>query len=340
MSISQKSLVSGEKITLSTLSEEGISLTLSPLGASVVSLVIPSPKKGACDICLGYSTPEAYTQDTTFQGATIGRFANRISGCAFTLNGKTYRLYDNDGGNSLHGGRRNFSRRVWESYLLSADNGSFVTYKLDSIEGDEGYPGRLKASVTYGLTKSHEFIAEYNAELDAPSPVNLTNHTYFNLAGEGSGDILSHRMRIYASSYVEVDARLIPTGRLLPVADGPFDFREQKTIGRDIAATENGYDHCFIIDGKPGTLRPCAEVYEESSGIMVEVSTTHPGCQLYTGNFLNGLTGKHGSVYNKYAGFCLETQHLPDSPNRPEFPSAIFGHDRPYHEKTVFKFSW
>ncbi|MDR2097345.1 MAG: galactose mutarotase [Spirochaetaceae bacterium] len=343
MSLTSKTynfLVSGEEVTLYTLCEEGITLILSALGASVVSLIVPSAQKNPLDICLGYSTPEAYTQDTTFQGATIGRFANRISGCAFKLNGKTYRLYDNDGGNSLHGGRRGFNRRVWKTRPHIEPNGSFVTFELESPENEEGYPGKLTASVKYGLSKSHEFIAEYKAVLSAPCPVNITNHAYFNLAGEGSGDILSHRMRIYASSYAEVDDRLIPTGRLLPVSGSPFDFREQKPIGRDIAATGAGYDHCFVIDGEPGTLRPCAEVYEESSGITMKVSTTQPACQLYTGNFLDGFTGKLGSIYNKHAGFCLETQHLPDSPNRPEFPSSIFGPDRPYHEKAVFTFSW
>jgi aldose 1-epimerase len=343
MSINTKTfsfLTSGEDVNLYTLNEDGLTLRLSSLGASVVSLIIPSPKKRPRDICLGYSTLEAYTHDTTFQGATIGRFANRIGGCAFKLNGKTYRLYDNDGGSSLHGGRRGFNKRVWKSRAHLEDDGSFVTFELESPAGDEGYPGNLKASVTYGLSKSHELIAEYKAELSAPCPLNITNHTYFNLAGEGSGDILSHRARIDASSYAEVDSRLIPTGRLLPVSGGPFDFREQKPFGRDIVATGNGYDHCFVIDGVPGTLRPCAEVFEKSSGITMNVSTTQPGCQLYTGNFLNGLTGKPGSVYNKHAGFCLETQHLPDSPNRPEFPSSIFGPDRSYYEKTVFTFSW
>jgi aldose 1-epimerase len=342
MSISQKTLSflsSGEDVNLYTIYEEGISLSLSSFGASLVSLVIPSPKKGSCDICLGYSTLEAYTRDTTFQGATIGRFANRISGSAFTLDGKTYRLYDNDGGNSLHGGRRGFDKRVWNSYPYSDRNGSFVMFQLDSPD-DEGYPGNLKAFVKYGLSKSHELIAVYKATLDAPSPVNFTNHTYFNLAGEGSGNILSHIAHIHASSYVEVDNHLIPTGRLLPVDGSPFDFRKPKTIGQDIAATETGYDHCFVIDGEVGMLRPCAEVFEESSGIAMSIFTTQPGCQLYTGNFLDGINGKLGSVYNKHAGFCLETQHLPDSPNHPEFPSSIFGPGYPYYQKTIFAFSW
>ncbi|MDR2803215.1 MAG: galactose mutarotase [Treponema sp.] len=333
-------LASGEEVHFYILQEGEMSLMLTSLGASFVSLIVPSSQKGPCDVCLGYSTLEAYTRNKTFQGATIGRFANRIGGCTFTLNGNTYKLYDNDAGNSLHGGRRGFDKLVWKSYQHIETNGSYVTFKLSSPANDEGYPGNLDASVTYGLTKSNEVTAEYKATLDSPCPINITNHSYFNLAGEGCGNILSHKARIHASFYVEVDANLIPTGKLLPVAGTPFDFRGQKPFARDIAAAGTGYDHCYIIDGEPGILRPCAEVFEESTHITMSVSTTQPGCQLYTGNSLDGVIGKPGSIYNKHTGFCLETQHLPDSPNHPEFPSAIFGPSRPYHEKTVFTFSW
>ncbi|MDR0409004.1 MAG: galactose mutarotase [Spirochaetaceae bacterium] len=343
MSISTKTLgvlTSGEEVFLYFLREDGMTLALSSMGASIISIIIPTTKKGLCDICLGYSTLEAYTQNNGFLGVTVGRFANRIGGSAFKLNGKIYNLYNNENGNSLHGGRRGFDKRVWKSTPRIERNGSFVTFELDSPANDEGYPGNLKASVTYGLNKSHEIIAEYSATVDAPSPINLTNHTYFNLAGEGTGNILSHKARIYASSYAEIDNLLIPTGRLLPVSGTPFDFLEPKTFGRDIVHTGNGYDHCYAIDGEAGTLRSCAEIFEENSGITMRVSTTQPGCQLYTGNSLHNVAGKLGSIYNKYSGFCLETQNFPDSPNRTEFPSSIFGPERPYHEKTVFAFSW
>jgi aldose 1-epimerase len=194
--------------------------------------------------------------------------------------------------------------------------------------------------VSYGITKSNELIADYQATVDAPCPVNLTNHSYFNLAGEGKGDILSHEITLCSSAYVGVDDVLIPTGKLIPVDGGPFDFRVRKPVNRDFAATGGGYDHCFVIDGKPGDLRPCAEVYEAASGRTMKLSTTQPGVQFYTGNFLAGNSGKLGSVYNRNYGFCLETQHFPDSPNHSEFPSAIFGPDRDYHEKTVFSFNW
>jgi aldose 1-epimerase len=343
MSIVSKTLgilTSGEEVVLYFLHEGDMTLTLSSLGASIVSIIVPSAKKGDRDICLGYSTLEAYTQNKGFLGVTVGRFANRIGGCAFTLNNKTCYLYDNDNGNSLHGGRRGFDKYVWNARPHIEKAGSFVTFELDSPANDEGYPGNLKTLVTYGLSKSNEIIAEYTATVDAPSPINLTNHTYFNLAGEGTGDILSHKACIHASSYLEIDDHLIPTGRLLPVANTPFDFRKPKTFGRDIANVGNGYDHCYVIDGEAGILRPCAEVFEELSGITMRVSTTQPGCQLYTGNSINNVSGKLGSIYNKYSGFCLETQHFPDSPNHSEFPSSVFGPERRYHEKTVFAFSW
>ncbi|MDR2660132.1 MAG: galactose mutarotase [Spirochaetaceae bacterium] len=343
MSITTKTLgliTSGEKVDMYFLQEQEVMLALSSLGAAIVSIIIPSKKKGLCDICLGYSTLDAYTRNTEFLGVTVGRFANRIGNCAFNLNGKTYALYNNDNGNSLHGGRIGFDKRIWKAHPHIENNGSFITFELDSLENDQGYPGNARVSVTYGLNKSNEVIAEYKALLDAPSPVNLTNHTYFNLAGEGCGDILSHEAKIYASLYVEIDDNLIPTGRLMSVDNTPFDFRKRKSFGQDIATTGKGYDHCYVIDGKVGALRPCAEVFEKSSGITMRVSTTQPGCQLYTGNSLHKINGKIGSVYNKHSGFCLETQNFPDSPNHREFPSSIFAPERPYHEKTVFAFSW
>jgi aldose 1-epimerase len=343
MSIRKKTfgvLSSGEEVYLYTLKAGELSLSFSTLGASVVSLVVPSRKKKFCDICLGYPTLDGYARDAAFIGATIGRFANRIAGGSFTLGGRVYRLFRNEGGNTLHGGRRGFNKLVWKAEAGETSGCSFVRFELDSPDEDEGYPGRLKAAVTYSLSADGTFTAEYAADADVPSPVNITNHAYFNLAGEGAGDVLSHEARIFASVYAEVDETLIPTGRLLPVAGGPFDFRKRKTLSRDIAAAGDGYDHCFLIDGVPGTMRPCAEVFEASSGITMRVSTTYPGCQLYTGHKLGGIAGKAGSVYGKYSGFCLETQYLPDSPNRPEFPSAVFGPERPYREKAAFAFSW
>jgi aldose 1-epimerase len=304
-------------------------------------LFVPSRKGRAGDVLLGYSTLEPYTRDgNPYIGALIGRFGNRIGGGSFTLNDRVYELYKNDGDHALHGGRRGYDKLLWKADGYEEKDGVFVRLDLESPDGDEGYPGTLRASVRYGLTKSNELVVDYEAKVNAPCPVNLTNHAYFNLAGEGSGDILSHEVMLCASSYVEVDAALIPTGKLLRVEQGPFDFTASKPIGRDIGAAGGGYDHCFVVNGKPGKLRPCARVFDPSSGRTMKVQTTQPGLQFYTGNFLAGIPGKDGSIYRKYGGFCLETQHFPDSPNRPEFPSCVFGPDRDYHERAVFSFDW
>jgi aldose 1-epimerase len=333
-------LSSGKKVYLYVLKAGDLSLSVTTFGAHWVSLFVPSRNGRKADILLGYSTLDGYTRNKPYIGATIGRFGNRIGGAKFFLEGREYSLYKNDGPHSLHGGRRGFDKLLWNAESYEEKDGVFVRFELESPEGDEGYPGGLKAAVSYGLTKSNEIIADYQAKVDAPCPVNLTNHAYFNLAGEGAGDILSHKVLLHASRYVAVDESLIPTGVLAPVQNTPFDFRVTKPVNRDIAAAGGGYDHCFVIDGDSETLRPCAEVSEPLSGRIMRVFTTQPGLQFYTGNFLDGVIGKAGSVYDKHTGFCLETQHLPDSPNRKEFPSAIFGPDRDYREKTLFSFDW
>jgi aldose 1-epimerase len=291
-------------------------------------------------VLLGYATLEAYAYNKPYLGATIGRFANRIGKAEFAVQGKQYQLHKNDGENSLHSGPRGFDKLLWNAEAYEEKDGAFVRFELESPDGDQGFPGNLRAVVSYGLTKSNEIIADYQATVDAPSPVNLTNHAYFNLAGEGKGDILSHEVIIHASSYLEVDNALIPTGKIVPVRDGPFDFRTRKPIKRDLGAVPGGYDHCFVIDGEPGKLRPCAEVFEESSGRTMRVLATHPGVQFYSGNHIVEIQGKAGSVYHKQEGFCLETQHFPDTPNKPQFPSVLFGPDRNYHEKALFVFNW
>jgi aldose 1-epimerase len=341
-------LGSGERVYLYRLRAGELSLTVTNLGAAWVSLYAPDAGGRVDDIILGYSALDQYTRNETFQGATIGRFANRIGKARFAVGDRWYALFDNDGGNTLHGGRRGFDKRVWESAAYTSGDGVYVTFELHSPDGDEGFPGNLRAVVTYGVTKTCEVRADYFAKVDALSPVNLTNHAYFNLKGEGSGTILGHEAVIYGSSIVAVDGTLIPTGKLDPVAGTPFDFRSRKPIGKDIAAA-GGYDHCYALDGYvPGggdhekngdtVLRPVAEVYEPVSGRELRLAATQPGVQFYTGNFLNGLSGKLGSVYHKHGGFCLETQHFPDSPNRPEFPSTLFGPNRDYHEMAVFRF--
>jgi len=341
MKISKKTfgvLSYGKKVHLYTLKAGELALSISTLGAAWTSLRIPSAERGKDDILLGFSSFDGFVNNRHYLGVTAGRFANRIGGAKFSLKGKDYSLFKNDGENYLHGGRLGFCKQLWKAEAYEERDGVFVRFELKSPDGDEGYPGNLRAAVSYGLTKSNELVADYQARVDLPCPINLTNHAYFNLAGEGRGmDILSTELKLNCSSYLEADENLIPTGKLIPVADTPFDFTAKKPIGRDIRA---GYDHCFVIDGEPGDLRPFAEVYEPFSGRSMRGFTTQPGVQLYTGNLLSSLPGKIASVYEKHSGFCLETQHFPDSPNRPEFPSAIFGPDRDYHEKAVFAFDW
>jgi aldose 1-epimerase len=333
-------LSNGKKAALYTLKAGDLSFSITNFGGHWVSLYVPSRKGPRDDVLLGYSTLEGYTRNETFLGSTVGRVCNRIGGGEFTLDGKIYRLFQNAGPNTLHGGRRGFNQRLWKAECYEERDGVFIRLSLDSPGGEEGFPGNLKAVVSYGLTKSNEIIAVYEAKVDAPCPVNLTNHAYFNLAGEGSGPITGHHARLFASSLVEVDANLIPTGKLTPLAGGPFDFTSPKLIGRDLEAAGGGYDHCFILDGEAGELRPCAEIGEEGSGRTMRVFTTQPGVQFYTGNFLAGVPGKAGSVYHKHGGFCLETQFLPDSPNRPEFPPVIYGPGKNFQEKSVFSFDW
>jgi aldose 1-epimerase len=331
-------LGSGETIELYRLSAGDLRLTVTNLGASWVSLYAPDMAGHIDDIILGYSTLDGYTKNTTFQGATVGRFANRIGNARFEAEGKQYPLFDNDNGNTLHGGRRGFDKRVWEASAYTDGDGAFVAFTLYSPHGDEGFPGNLRATVTYGVTKENEIKADYFAKTDMFSPVNLTNHAYYNLKGEGNGTILDHEVAIYAPFIVAVDKTLIPTGELLPVAGTPFDFRNRKPIAQDIAAAGGGYDHCYALADGRGALRTVAEVYEKTSGRALRIAATQPGIQFYTGNSLDNVAGKLGSVYHARSGLCLETQHFPDSPNRPEFPSALFGPGRDYHEQAVFAF--
>jgi aldose 1-epimerase len=338
-------LSNGKKVYLYTLKAGDIRLSVSSFGAVWTSLALPAGGKARKDdILLGYSGFDSYLHNAPFLGATVGRFANRVGGARFRVNGQECRLFQNDGANCLHGGRRGFDKLLWNAEAYEEMDGVFVRFELESPAGDEGFPGKLSAAVSYGLTRSNEVIANYEARAEALTPVNLTNHAYFNLAGEGEGDILSHEVKLYASSYVEVDEHLIPTGRLIPVQNTPFDFRTRKPAGADIGEAgrggPGGYDHCFVLDGEPGKLRPCAEVYEGKTGRKMKLFTTQPGVQFYTGNNLKSVAGKAGSVYEKHAGFCLETQHFPDSPNRPEFPSCVFGPGKEYHEKAVFAFDW
>jgi aldose 1-epimerase len=332
-------LASGEEAELYILRAGELSLSVSNFGGTLVSLIVPS-RGGPNDVLLGFSSLDPYTRKHPFFGATIGRYANRIADGRFTLGGVDYHLAKNNGPNSLHGGTRGFDKKVWDAEAYEEKGGVYVRLTLESPDGEEGYPGKLSATVTYGLTGDAELIADYKAKVDAPCPVNLTNHAYFNLKGEGNGNILDHEVSLFASSYLPVGPTLIPTGARHAVEGTAFDFRARKRVGVDLAAAGGGYDHCFVVDGPSDRPRPCAEVFEPVSGRTMKVATTQPGVQFYTGNFLDGIHGKLGSIYDKHYGFCLETQHFPDGPNRNDFPDCVFGPDRKYHERTVFSFGW
>jgi aldose 1-epimerase len=297
------------------------------------------------DVVLGYPTLDGYLEASPYFGSIVGRYGNRIAGGRFTLDGKTYRLATNDGPNHLHGGLRGFDKVVWDAEPSETDSTATVALTYTSPAGEEGYPGTLRARVAYTLTASSELLVEYQATTDAPTPVNLTQHSYFNLAGAGRGDILGHELTIAADRYTPVDATLIPTGELAPVAGTPFDFRTPNPIGARIAQDDEqlrrgrGYDHNFVLTREGTGLASAARVVDRTTGRTLEISTTEPGIQFYSGNFLDGtITGKDGRVYGHRAGFCLETQHFPDSPNQPTFPSTILGPGEEYRSTTVFAF--
>lgn len=333
-------LGTGEEAELYTLSYGDASLSITNYGGTLVSLILPSRSGRRDDVILGYSTLGPYTRKHPYFGATVGRFANRIALGGFTLGGRSYSLAKNNGPNSLHGGFKGFDKQVWAAEAYKEKGNGYLRLSLESPDGDEGYPGTLRAVVTYGLEDGHTLSAAFNAAVDAPCPINLTNHAYFNLKGEGRGDVLDHELELRASAYLPVGPSLIPTGALEKAAGGPFDFSARKAMGRDIEAAGGGYDHCFAIDGQPGALRPCAAVYEAESGRSLRLSTTQPGVQFYTGNFLDGIAGKRGSIYDRHAGFCLETQHYPDSPNQPGFPSCVYGPGRDYSERSEYSFDY
>lgn len=321
----------------------GLEIRAITYGGIITSIRVPDRAGTLGDVVLGFDTLDGYLTDHPFFGAIIGRYGNRIAKGQFTLNGRTYSLATNNGPNSLHGGNKGFDKVLWDAQPLPDGNG--VAFTRTSPDGEEGYPGNLKVRVTYTLTDKNELVVEYHATTDKATPVNLTQHSYFNLAGEGSGDILGHRLMLNADRYTPVDATLIPTGELAPVEGTPFDFRTPTTIGARIdqsnAQLKNGqgYDHNWVLTRKGPGLELAARVSEPKSGRTLEITTTEPGIQFYSGNFLDGkIKGKSGHVYAHRTGFCLETQHFPDSPNHPNFPSTILQPGREYSTKTVFRF--
>ena len=313
-------------------------------GGAVVSLRVPDRGGRLADVVLGYDDVQGYVDDRAYFGALIGRYGNRIRGGRFSLDGREYALPVNDGPNHLHGGPRGFHKVVWSVEPLRTDEGSGLALAYDSPDGDQGYPGAVRARVTYLLTDRNELVVDYRAETDRPTLVNLTQHSYFNLAGDPSRSILGHRLRLEADGFTPVDDTLIPVGGIAPVAGTPFDFREPAAIGARIAADDaqlaraGGYDHNFVLRGGGG-LRLAARVNEPESGRVLEVHTTEPGIQFYSGNFLDGgVPGKGGVRPGYRCGFCLEPQHFPDSPNQPAFPSTVLRPGERYSSRTVYRF--
>ncbi len=338
---------SGESVELFTLSRAGApSVSITNLGGFVVSMLAPDRAGRTADVMLGYAGLAGYLADSSYFGCLVGRYANRIGKAAFTLDGKRYALAANDGPNTLHGGPTGFCRRLWTAKVKPQKDGDALELTYVSRDGEEGYPGTLTATVVYSLREDGGLVIDYSATTDAPTVVNLTNHAYFNLAGEGEGTILDHELQLEADAFTPVDATLIPTGELRPVAGTAFDFRKPAAIGARIDAADQqiqfggGYDHNWVLRGPSGTLRLAARVVEKKSGRQLEVFTTEPGVQFYTGNFLDGKTvGKSGKPYVKRGAFCLETQHYPDSPNQPTFPSAVLRPGQVYRHTTVYRLS-
>jgi len=337
----------GQEVDLYTLANtNGLEAAITNYGGIVVSLKAPDRNGKLDDVVLGFDTMNGYLKRHPYFGAVVGRYGNRIGQGKFTLNGVQHTLARNNGENHLHGGLKGFDKVVWKARDISDSQAQRLELTYLSKDGEEGYPGNLSVTVVYSLNDNNELRIDYSATTDKDTVVNLTNHSYFNLAGQGEGDILGHELTLNADRFTPVDAGLIPTGELRGVEGTPLDFRQPAAIGARINATDEqlkfgrGYDHNFVLASGGGSLALAARVHEPKTGRMLEVLTTEPGVQLYTGNFLDGtIRGKGGKVYNHRYGFCLETQHFPDSPNKPAFPSTVLKAGGRYQTTTVYRFS-
>jgi aldose 1-epimerase len=334
----------GESVEMYTLvNRNGLRARVMTYGATLTELHVPDRNGRLADVVLGFSKFEPYLKGHPFFGSTAGRYANRIGKARFTLNSKVYSLAANNGPNCLHGGLKGFDKRVWKARDVSTSAGAAVEFSYNSPDGEEGFPGNLNILVTYTLTHADELRIDYQATTDKDTVVNLTNHSYFNLAGEGELDVLGHILKLNADRYTPVDETSIPIGEIVPVRASVMDFTSPIPIGarwNDLKGTPGGYDHNYVINQiHADELTLAADVSEPGSGRRMRIYTTEPGVQLYTGNFLDGtLTGKSGRSYMKNAGFCLETQHYPDSPNKPQFPSTVLKPGDVYRTTTIHKF--
>jgi aldose 1-epimerase len=337
----------GKTVDLYTLvNSHGLRARIMTYGGTIVSLEVPDRDGKLADVVLGFETLAEYIKDSPHFGCVCGRYANRIGKGGFTLDGVQYTLARNNDGNHLHGGIKGFDKKVWQAQPVEEPAAVGVRMTYLSRDGEEGYPGNLSCTMTYVLTNGNELQIDYDARTDKATPVNLTNHSYFNLAGQGNGDILGHVLTIFADRFTPTDKGQIPTGELRSVKGTPLDFTKPMAIGARIDQDDeqlrfgHGYDHNWVLNSGGGTLALAAEVYEPRTGRMMRVLTTEPGIQLYTGNFLDGHhVGKGKRVYGRRAALCLETQHFPDSPNKPGFPSTIVRPGQTYKTKTVYAFS-
>jgi aldose 1-epimerase len=338
-------LKDGTSVNLYTLTNQaGMEVKITEYGGIIVSVKVPDRDGILGDVVLGYDSLAAYLDGNPFFGCLVGRYANRIAGGKFTLDGQTYQLAQNNGANHLHGGLRGFDKVIWKGAIVGDGTDPALKLHYLSKDGEENYPGNLDVTVVYTLTEDNRLSIDYRAVTDKKTIVNLSNHTYFNL--RNSGDILSHQLLINADYFTPIDSSLIPTGELRPVNGTPFDFRQLTEIGTRINSEDQqikngmGYDHNFVVNKNSDSLSLVAQVFEPETGRLMEVYSTEPGVQFYSGNFLNGSNiGKNGTVYNYRSGFCLETQHFPDSPNKENFPSTVLEPGEKYHQLTVFRFS-
>jgi len=339
--------VDGQTIYRYTLkNRHGMEAKIINFGGIVTSLKVRDKDGKFGDVVLGFNDLDNYVKTHPFFGTAVGRYGNRIAKGRFTLNGVEYKLAVNNGENHLHGGIKGFDKVVWTAQEVKTPAGPAVRMTYLSKDGEEGYPGNLKVTMVYTLTNKNELRIDYTATTDKDTVLNLTHHSYFNLAGEGNGDILNHQLQLFADRFTPTDAGSIPTGELRSVKGTPFDFLTLHEIGERInddyeqIKFGGGYDHNYVVNGRMGVLRKAALVLERTSGRMMEVLTTEPGVQLYTGNFLDGtLTGKSGKPYPRRSGFCLETQHYPDSPNKPNFPTTTLKKGATFKSTTIYRFS-
>lgn len=341
-------LCDGTKVHLYTVSNDNMSFSCMNMGCTITSIVLNNKDGSKTDVLLGFSTLDGYVTDNHCFGAIVGRFANRIGKASFTVEGKKYNLDKNDGPNTLHGGFNGYDKTIWDAKIIEEKKYCGVKFTRTSPDGEQGFPGNVKMSVTYLLDEHNNLTCSYTAQTDRATPINLTNHAYFNLAGNGS--IENHTCQMNATKVLEVSPKLIPTGTLLDVKDTPFDFTTEKTFGQDMKQVGAGYDHCYVTekyDENPESAVPLegdelvefAHIKDPASKHEMTVFTNLPGCQLYTGNFIKNIKGKNGRIYENHEAYCFETQAFPDTPNKPDFPSCILQPGEKMNAITIYQFT-